>query len=130
MKESEANVKVHCIILNFVVSAKRLQRDVPLVTSTAGHRTVLPCHSSTVDNGLVYWSLIREKQRPSPIVDSNTVVNGYKERFSLENGSHNLVIQNTSISDSGLYRCSEDGGLGPHHEVTLLVKGKCLNRIQ
>jgi Immunoglobulin V-set domain len=119
MKDSGANLSAPDV----VVSAARLQRDEPsvVVTSTVGRTAVLPCQSSTHNS--VYWSLKRENQRPTPIIENNTANNGFKGRFSLERGSHRLVILNTSKSDSGLYRCSEDGGLGPHHDVTLLVEG-------
>jgi hypothetical protein len=64
-------------------------------------------------------------------VDNGIVINGFNARFSLDltaNGAHNLVIQNTEVSDNGTYECQEDGGLGSKHIVTLIIiSGECLS---
>lgn len=41
-------------------------------------------------------------------------------RFSVENGSH-LVIINVSLTDHGIYLCTEDDGFGAKHPVFLFV---------
>ena len=42
-------------------------------------------------------------------------------RYSLQNGSSNLLISNVTAAEDGLYLCIEDGGFADKHLTILSV---------
>jgi len=101
------------------------------VNAVVGEWTTLSCYSTV--EASVDW--VRDVSTTTDEIHFDDVVNrgvvqiGYEPRFTYIryiNGSQNIVIANTSLSDAGLYRCTGDGGLVSKYCVQLNVRGKSL----
>ena len=92
------------------------------VNAAVGDRATLPCEAETREE--VDWRF-RNASHPNleAVWNLNTIVNGYKERFTIETnavGTYNLVIFPVQLKDSGIYNCVE-GSFGKVHRVILTV---------
>lgn len=105
-----------------------------VINSVIGQTSVLLC-CPTKDEP-VDWKII-SKSTPYGVVtvdkwicENDKIMNGFNTQFSFSKnatGCHNLVIKNTSLSDSGLYECIEEGGSGLSRKLHLKVSGKCFH---
>ena len=99
------------------------------VLVTVGESVTLPCHTS-LDADVDWWYLETPTAPQHYVHASGYIQKDFKERFSLYSpvtSTRSLVISDVRFSDSGLYICIEDAGLGRRHKFELIVTGKlCL----
>ena len=87
----------------------------------AGDNATLPCNP--VVDATVHWAKYdTEHGTVREISQFGRMMNDSIGRFTLSRRS--LVIMNSTTTDSGLYRCTEDDGAGQKHLVLLSVSGK------
>ena len=105
-----------------------------------GDRVQLNCSSSL--SVTVKWTLTRPSTDGFRTIFEQTsdkkgaILPSFKDRFTVSNvgdGFQNLVIENVSLSDAGLYYCMDDGGFGYSNgqwsKANLIVIGQCLQFI-
>lgn len=84
-------------------------------TAVVGQTAVLRCH--TMSQEKVSWSYRKTPdERKSNVVRYGITLDGFQRQFALQitpAGEHNLFIRDVDVSNSGVYTCTEDGGLGP-----------------
>jgi len=93
--------------------------------SYVGETATLPCHPHVKKD--VDWRHRTMETGYEDYVYSNGVMyERFRDRMSVVNshdGDYDLVISNVSVSDSGIYICIEDLGLGTGHICHLTVSG-------
>lgn len=111
----------------------RRDDDTLFVTASVGDRVVFPCNATKLP---VIWKFqantVTSSEEFKRVVDGGVVQNGHKSKFSLdtsETGRQDLVLRNASLQDEGLYRCNDENGFGPDHDVRLSVKSGCSHAV-
>ena len=89
-----------------------------------GEKAHLNCGYSKTSNGSVDWHFCAPCDADvKQIISGGYLTNGdFGGRLKI-NGS-TLVIDDAQTSDSGIYTCVKDGGLGTRHRMPLSVQGK------
>jgi len=91
-----------------------------------GESVKLRCHSSLKSD--VDWWYLENLSAPQYYVYARGhIQDRFKERFRLYSpvtDERSLVISDVQFSDTGLYICIEDAGLGRRHTFELIVTGK------
>jgi hypothetical protein len=115
-------ISLLCILTDeidlYAVATLEQQRTVPV-----GGTVTLPCQSKLSMS--VDWLYHKSPfDSPAYVFSNDKVYNGFKSRFSVTRPTlddYGLTIGSSSLNDTGLYTCAEDGSNGPRHTVSLIV---------
>jgi hypothetical protein len=92
-------------------------------SATLGSTVHLPCHTELDD--YVDWIYRRTTifEGAKYVYSNGNITNFYRPRFHVDTsvkGDYNLTISDAQLSDSGIYRCIEEDGLGHAQNFILL----------
>lgn len=103
--------------------------DPATVRISTGASASLPCRASV--DADVQWRF--GDTQAAVIAANGRVKSGYSNRFSLgdtHEDYHDLILRDSRRSDTGVYKCIENNGIGQEHYVVLIVDGKHSNLLQ
>ena len=99
--------------------------EAPMNVATKVHQSIsLHC----AGNGILQWDeFITSSKNAQPITYGKTVLNKFKENYSLntDSGKFELVIKSPVLSDGGKYRCKAvTDAINQYGEAEVIVFGK------
>lgn len=107
-----------CYLVTPTVFASNLKTAVSVTEETVK----FDCESQSEES--VYWSIRSPTARTdSRVAENGYIVDGLENKFSFTNRTI-LTLRNTSMTDTGIYKCDDAAATGKTISIELIVLGK------